>query len=382
MKLKFLGDRELWLVKRGHWCLPVYVTTCKDEKADTIYCMVVPCLMPTLSQHEALTKVFANYSVSDTKDKWIIPVACVAGLMEKAPGITPEFYCVWGENGEASDVTEMVDSVTVPLKDGEESKAVDDFIRYVFQGQPEWTMGQLCSMWNIFQIYGASWIYEKGKTLDMGFVKLDALPYRANWKQIFLARFPAIARWCRLDKTKRQAKFEMDEDISRFIRGSWMVEIDRKDWFVHWTIDARPTAAWNTYVNDNERKRYRQLSKYAYSAWWRSKINKLEARIYDIFSEFVLATAAPCAGVAARDNLGRRFLCPNVPVGRVLPKGEPGYRTSVVSCDPSTEAPSLGELAEVCGKVESLPTMRNVQPEDENVRNGGRVLDGTQIYGT
>lgn len=366
MKVVVTSDKTLWLVKRADWCLPVYVSECRTEDG-AVYWLVVPSLMPDLAQHTELHRVFGRYSVSVLSDRWIVPPNVVPLLCQQAPGITPEYHLVWPER----PAVRQEPPIEVPLKEEDEmaSRATDAFLKYIHQAQPEMNHDQLRAAWNMLTIYGADWIYKEGKTLDLGFALIDAVPYRANWKQIFLARFPNVARWFRMARDRRNAQMELNPDIASFIRGSWMVEMDPKHWFIQWSVEVRHTDAWRQYIAENERERYKHYSKYGYSAWWRAKINKLEKRIYDILCDFILGSAAPCAGIGPRDNHGRRFLVPHVPKGRIRPTRGRNIETPVVACDTTRDLASLGELGEIAFPDEVVSELPIVRPASLDVRN-------------
>lgn len=374
MNLKISGDKELWLYRQDEQCFPLYVTPCAsmDER---YYCLIRPALSPVFKQYEALSRHFAVHSIGLEKDHWVIEAAMVSKLLERAPGVTPEYYYLWDGLNKPLDYEEDTFEVDIKLVKSH-SKDAEAFLQFLHDETGIATMDDLRALWHVLQRWGQEWLYRKQKTLDLGFVRLDALPYRQNWKQIFLARLPGVARWFRKPPKERRALMEINPETANCIRGSWMIEIDSSEWFVYWTIEARQTSLWREYVAKNERKRYRNFSRFAYASWWRSQVNRMEHRIYDILSDFVLATARPCAGLPPCDVHGRTHLVPKIPEGRVLPQGEDYLETFVVSPDPTQDVDGRGELGEVRFPPEPLPPVPDVQPAAEDMRNSGRVHTG------
>lgn len=364
MKLTIIGDKELWVAGSDTWSLPIYVTPCADEETKTHFCFIVAALVPTPSQQEALHEHFRKHSIEQAKDRWVISASLISTLATHVDGVTPQFYLSWPAQDGFVEVgpSDEPEFFEVDVKESARpSKDADDFVKLLFQETGMANIDEFRGIWAQLQILGADWIYKHQRTLDLGFVKLDALPYRANWKQIFLARYPWIARWFRLSREERNARLEVHNSAG-WIRNSIMAELQPKEWFAHWTVEARPTKAWRKYIEGNERARRSRYSNYSYAVWWRSQINKLEGKIYDILGEFILGTASPCGGFSSGDIQGRRGLTPCVPKGRVLPEGESDSGSVVVSPDPTLEVEDIGEPGEVTFPTEplqhSLPVIR------------------------
>lgn len=370
MKLDLCGDKELWLIKRDGWCLPIHCAPCFDPETREVYVMVTPALLPTDPQQEALHKVFRQHSISLAEDSWIIPSGTISALAEHATGVTAEFYYEWFKPGEKEKKPEP-ETFEVTIK--QQKSSGDDFMKFLFHERPEINTAQFRSMWHMIHIYGAEWIYKHQRTLDLGFVRLDALPYRANWKQLFLSRFPGCQRIFKMRIDERIATLKMALHASSFIRGSWMIRMNPRKHCAHWTIEATQSKEWDDYVEKNESHRFNTKGKHAYLSWWRSAVNKLENKIYDILTEYVRATAAPCAGIGPSDELGRTALVPHVTMGRILPALEGHLQTAIVSPDPTDEMASYGQLGEVEFPNEPLPKVPVLRLPTEDVRDTGRV---------
>ena len=387
MKLRQCGDRELWLVRGKDWCLPVHVTPCVQEaepEAATepvYYCHIVPAMVPTPSQCNALHAHFKKHTLDRAENKWIIVAADISKLCEKAAGITPGYYRTWPSTEQSPQqqqaMEEVPDEFEVAIKDKPAiGKDADEFLKFLFQQTGLARLDEFRLIWYQLQVCGADWIYKRQRTLDLGFVKLDAVPFRANWKQIFLARFPWISRWFRLPKADRDARLET-ERTAAFIRGSWMAELDPKEWNAQWSVEARSTKAWRDYIQSNELARLSKVSRHNYAIWWRSQITRMEHKLYDILGEFILATSAPCGAFSVRDSHGRAFLTPKVAQGRVQAEGEHNHASVVVSPDPTLEVESAGELGEVSFSVDALPDPVSVirLPIEDMRDAGGNVAE-------
>jgi hypothetical protein len=375
------GDRELWLWRKGNCCFPMYVIPCKGEDG-VAYRMILPAIGPNLEQHEAIIEAFTAYSLSGRSDRYVIEASVAETLIERAPGITPLFYFRWemptGDIITRTDLEKEPEKFDVPIKKGMRVKGStesDEFLKFIVQQTKITDLDSLRTIWEMIQLYGAEWLYKSGRSIDLGFCKLDAVPFRANWKQIILSRFPGIGRFFRMGKDKRNAQLQAHEDLPAFLRGTWMIEIDGGENVIGWNIEARSSLAWREYVFENEKIRLKKHGGPAYASWWRSIVYRMENQLYDILGDFIQRTTAPCAGLHSIRGDGGESLVPKVRAGRVLPETEDDQQTLVVYPDPSVNVVDRGKLKEVKFPVAPLPKLLpSLQPEVEDVRDSGRML--------
>lgn len=186
-----VGDRELWYAEGGpcddkgrpEWMFPIFVDW-KDGANGIKYAALFPALCPP---YALLIKLKALFEVHDkiSRDKqWLIRAEMVQALLKKAPGITIERYYKWGDSKEQPiRYTEAVmpghpepkrfkcqhgDTVLVSSI-AEESGLQSSVVKIVLAA---------------LEKVAADILIEQHKPIDLGFVKLIAVPFRANWKEI------------------------------------------------------------------------------------------------------------------------------------------------------------------------------------------------------
>lgn len=385
VRFKQLGDKELWIIHGESWSIPVYATPMERE-AEQIKCVGVAAAIPlSPGQYSALADRLAaaatEYSTTNGA-VWVLDnLDSADGLAqygERARGVTPEYYMQWEAEPKpmpANAITGI--EVPKPAKPAELTSEMQAFIKRVWERTNLADVKLLSFLYDALCAEAQRWLLEDLKPLDLGFVRLAALPYRANWKQILLAKFPKIIRFFKMPKEKRDVSLALTDYVVE-IKNSDLWAIDKKENYFHWTIEAIPTRTWHKYAEQKERNRLTSLSRSQYARAWARLIQKLEPRINDAMEHFILQTAIPCGAVLPGTHYGPAIVSPCVPKGRVVPVSRDHVETRVATPDPDAAPmvnPLSGEPKPISLQAQLLPeSVPVIQFGVKDVRDAGRDM--------
>ena len=199
--LRPIGDVELWYADADDctWRLPVHVEWKQDPGSDDVYGLVLPGVCFYQAQLMAITAKLARYSLEDREDRWLIPRAHIESLLHKAPGIHAEFYYDWPDKDHPPIPSHHGVSIRMRRTDNPRAISFTEYVAHEF-GIPADVVGVVISA---IADCGPRWLVKYRRSIDLGFVKLAAFPFRSNWKQIVLFKGRSKGLFKALTASKR-----------------------------------------------------------------------------------------------------------------------------------------------------------------------------------
>ena len=317
MKLvKLDEDVELWVVSGDGWTLPVYLNHA------TLDGMSVAILR--LADHsradswDLLNSRLEQYCFNDKNGRWVVPMSAVHSVATKAPGITPSRYVSFNDKGEQTTKEETIEQKEDrPFK--KTTSDMEGFLQYIANKAPgEIDVSNLRVVWALICGSLHEWLIHERKPVNLGWISIFAVPYRANWKQILLRKFEGLSRVYKMTKAER------DELLSR--SGLWrelnntdLIELDEATETFGWSIEVVKSQAFEEKIKSREAKFVQKYGKTTYCHRWLSMVQSMEKTIYEILSNFVLKTTIPCAMPSASNGNRSMALVACIPRGRVRP---------------------------------------------------------------
>lgn len=365
------GDQQLWVVSGPGWTLPVSAIPVKMDGSDAEYLAVSDIIGLTPPQYDAVNDILASAASSKDEAFWFVPAAGMASIAVKAPGINAGFYVKW--NGESPAKPSMSFGIEDKPERPDPAASTKAFLDHVTWRARSMAREDVLFLWQIIVEEMPAWLTERRKPLSFGYFTLWAVPYRANWKQILLAKFPNIASTMRMPRKERDARLSLT-DVEASIHHTDLIEFHTDTRTVGWSIECAPTKHWGEFVKDAEYKRLRRLGPTDYAKWWDRAIWKLTDKIYDIFGSFVLKTILPCAEPVEGRAPRVYSLGACCPLGKVMPTSRDLCETSVVYYDASQPIVHYGEPKSLAQEALVLPKVQPLRFADENVRDDRRVL--------
>lgn len=185
------GDRELWYAEgpagedgQPQWRFPLYVDYKVEIETGAEYAAIFPAVCPHYKASLMLKALFEAHDRLGLENRWLVLRGVVPALLKKAPGITPERYYRWGgkEEKPMAYTENLMPGRHEPnhLKSGTQDRVL---IRQIAE-----ECGLQSSVVKIvidgLNKVAADFLVSQHRVMDLGFVKLIAVPFRANWKEI------------------------------------------------------------------------------------------------------------------------------------------------------------------------------------------------------
>ena len=295
------SDQELWVLGGGTWKFPVLCTAGLVEGiAGTVWrcCVARPLVAPLL---RAVPDMLEQLSCGSIRDVYFVQHERFLRAFEKCPGITPDYYLEFDGHRRGDPVpmrferTRSLANTAPPGSDG--------FIRAVWSKSKIEDLATFKIVWNAICREMPHWMMAKQNSLDLGWAKIQALPFRANWKQILLAKYPLVWRFLKIKK-----------DIETLFLGKFYTDFTRTDLLsvnrtepnpsIGWTLEISPTNEWNELSSAHESRISKLMSPEQYTA----RVSEIVADSWlpamESFRSFVESTNSPCGDIV-EDSLGR-----------------------------------------------------------------------------
>ena len=363
-RLTYRNDRdvELWVVSGPDWEIPL---KCRhSEYAGTDHFHALPAVPIGFTQAAALEGVMKSIEgdIETPSAGWLVPVESFKSRFRKAEGITPEFYFRWPGTAKSTPESETVE---VKAKARSAKPNCSDFIKQVAEASGIST-DVLTMAWLAITQQIPGWLLA-GNAIDLGFARLMAVPYRKNWKEILLARYPTLKKALMIKDRKRLLSMVFTA-ASRMVRMSELTEShERRGRTVFsWTIEVLHDSDWEKACDHVEGDAAARLGPLAYVKRWANRVSHMEESIYEILAEQVEKETAPtCRVLWRRGQRGMQFV-----------QASPTLigHAQVVECDDGgckSVDDFLGiedSAAYLEGKAASLLQVPDVQPKDEDLR--------------
>lgn len=297
-------DRELRVVQGEGWSIPVYVMYCVSGGERSMH--IMPAVPLGYAQHGRLQGVLELAGAQPLTHGWLLPEGAGEDITMAVRGVTPEFHFVWGgerpSRPEAGEPPKPKSAKARPPL-----SASDEFIDHVAS-----TCGigreTLAIAWAAVTQCAHGWLVS-GRSIDLGVFRIVAVPYRRNWKQLVLARYPGMAKLLLLTNPRRLIELVFSS-ASRIIRGSELTECRtrRGREVFGWNVEVLTSPIWDRMCEDAEVEASARLGPIGYLKRWANRVSAMEETIYALLREEVQEEGAPtCRVLWRRGDSGPRF---------------------------------------------------------------------------
>lgn len=318
--LKSIGDRELHICKgkipAGEWRIPVFIDYFQSNRKE--FAKVTPAVPLMADQQGFLYYTFSLHNVWKKHDVFLIERHFLEQFTEKAPGITPEYYFRWpGVQQAPMSGRKRLKIAQADIASDEFSEETEDFIEFVRKRRSIDANVIRLSI-DLIAREATYYLTQKKKPIDLGFVKIHAVPYRANWKEILLARFRDIAWVFNSNKETKENALRQTKFYEQLCTLELMA-IDRTRRHIYWTIEAVPTKKFEEEAAEIE------MTKQAggdtiYIKMYEKLVSAISPRLVEIFANYVQKASRPFPQISNGMGAGSQKLVPYSGPKRAVPQ--------------------------------------------------------------
>ena len=224
--------------------------------------------------------------------RWLVRPTFLAQFAKKCPGMVPQYYVQWDQPAAKA----APDQAPLEAQKPAETCPDEDFVRYLCASSGMTDIPGMRVTWHLVCYHAMRWLLEQGKPLNLDFIKLYALPYRANWKSILHARYPQSLKALSTEPEHRKAVLDAI-GLSESLYSADLIEVNPGDTF-GWTIEAVPSAKLEQAIADTEAKCLQTANSPAnYLYRWSRAITNQYDNIISIYESFVKKSAKPLGSV-------------------------------------------------------------------------------------
>lgn len=317
LTLHTVEDIELWCAHGEGWALPMFVQWLHDRGTDKHYAQITPAVSLYASQLKTMEALMQHHDLAGTNLKWIIPRRIAESILRKCSGVTPAFYYKWPDVNcppmpPQWGITKLRQKLNDPPQNVEST-----FVGYVAKSR-NLPAAIVQMVLNAVSESAPTWLLEKQQPIELGFCRLVALPFRANWKEI-------VAFKCR--KWSLLSIFRKDDDMWVDLRDAGLpgiltsphnialkrgLGVRQGSYRIDYTIECIPTAKFKAAINLVEARRM-SCGTTTYVASFEKTVEKLYVYIVQALANYVSKASSPFAGIRTS---GRTGLLSFLPLGR------------------------------------------------------------------
>ncbi len=247
---------ELWVIEGTipvAWTVPVYAHFRDDLNAVVMYaCALLP------SQKQWVDDHMREYAVEENA-LWIITRVALERMGHQVELCNPELLFTWERDRNR------------PIEVGEPPPTTSDreeFLNGLYMSGLFADRKQLDLIYYQFCLHSLGWMINREKPLDLYFAKLHNCPYRVNWKESLLARFPRLGRLL-CHRNKQGAEIVANEaGMLDELRCPDLLAMRRTSPLVRRTIEVELTGLWHKTVARTEQRRWSQLGPLKYAEYF------------------------------------------------------------------------------------------------------------------
>jgi hypothetical protein len=353
------GDVELWVVSGSGWKIPVHALPAEVSSAP--FWHIRPALSLSMRQNDCLHDRLKAAGAVGLKHGWAISREELGLIAAKAGGVTPEYYLEWDGSKSAPGQRGSEEFTHSP----KQQVAAADFLSEV-SIRTGIELDALLIVWSAIVQVMPGWLLSC-KSIDFGFLRLHALPYRQNWYQLLISRAPGLKQIYHLGSRRRILERTFGS-VARLLRGCELTSARRTNQQVllNWTVEVVPTTQWEKIVTDSERVTASRLGPLGYPRGWGSKVSQLEEVIHEVAAYKTKKEYEPTARLLwRRGQRGVRFA-----VGSPTILGVP----TRMDCDEGglesldDLAPDAHKLRYLEAKAKELLAVPDLRQEKKDVR--------------
>lgn len=360
-----VSDKTLWLLQSRSMVLPVYVMKVSiDGNGDEFFWFI----WPAMEFREFAYRWFieAMKAICDVQvgKYWRCPDPTkISDMLEKAEGVTPEFYYRDNQSEDDKAPTRVtISGETVEITPGIQEEFIDALVeRTALTSKP--TMKVILNALNQVIL---EWLIVKRKPVNIGFATIVPLPYRENWKAALLRFFPKAANIFSRKEGEIESYAEEVGLMSAFLSKE-LLSIDKERNTCEWKLEIHPNKLFTETSKQAENTKIGQLSGAKYSDSIAYEIAKSRKVILTLFRYYVERSMRPFASFSKVANRDGKVLLPCTWGGQSNQKRlESAHSDLVLTGTVDWKKPSIKSL--VAETVRDMPDVSDARQQSAELR--------------
>lgn len=251
------------MVSRAKWAIPVLVD---EYEADgkPVACRILPALTLTDEQHRTLGETLNGLQHLRTSEGWLLTWNTLRTVAKRAQGITVARYLRWKDVPAHDPSTGDVSADPTP--------GPSDFITYIHQRFHPAPLEMMQVVWMAVCQALPSYLMSGG-VVDLGSVRLGAVPLRRSWVKLLLGRAQWIRHLYRAPDWQDRWRYEAERVVRALTAGDMMATFMRlaggRLRVLHrWTCCVVHDQSWDECVQDVEVDQMKRLGAVDYVKRW------------------------------------------------------------------------------------------------------------------
>jgi hypothetical protein len=381
IELHHLGDRELWFAKSADntWSLPMYVDWKHERVTDTYFAMVVPAISLYHSQVLVMGALMAPHNRIEELNRWLIPRRIAETILHKAPGITPASYYKWPDAA-CPPMPPQWQMSRFRLREDEPRRVVaaESFVKFLSLRQ-KIPVDLIKTVLTAVEQEAPVWMVQERKSLELGFCRLIAAPFRSNWKEIVAMK----ARGFKLPSIFSQTNETLWKVLEYIGLPGLLCSPDniglkysRTGHRLSYIIEAIPTDQFEKVCNAVEEERMSCGTSH-YVAFFEETVEKLYKYLAQALGSYVKKAAMPFARIHTGGSVGIMGFRP-IGSGKVKIKGQSVADLPVHIVPPDTHFTVLGNSSDphlIQAQTETMQAVPALPSTIKDVRRSAQSGD-------
>lgn len=363
-------DVQLWVVSEPGWKFPVHCTPSMVKETGVSYWMVKPGMNYAPDAKFRLARILSSFTRTSSKSFYVLSNDDLRKIATKADGITPEFYysCPSGEEIEIpTTVSDGIETDEAIL-----SKDMNKLAVFLHQKSPVVRPGVIRTVLSLIRIYGSEWMIEREQPLDLGCVKVTALPYRRHWKEILAARFGMAWLLSNVRHHGSVAELVQQAGIEPSFFSHDLIGMSDNRRTVRWTLEAQ---AGKNFINETKAIEEQFLSSDSESGYTRRWAARIRSRLGDIYATlgtWLEETADfRCVLRESLDRSGQIFDAKAISKRDLERLAEVDAIARLGTGDSRGKNARLQVVRKIPDEINPVPALPAVESANDDVRDGG-----------
>lgn len=343
---------ELYELIGWGWRFPIIVELLTGGDVCGVTIPNIPILK---SQREAVVKLLQTHKTGREGDHWYYTKVGLAKIAQPSAANDPEDVVAW-----KVDETERLMKADFVVAYCESRYSMPGLRRPL----------DFALTWDSIRKHMLNWLLSE-KELDLGFAILNAFPARANWKNCVIGRHVA-----RDHNVPIGTSVANKNEIKRMLHQNFVSSWDPDTMLSNWSLDITPTRIFHAVIHEQEKERLHKARgnyyKYAWQILRLLKNHTYKGRMYEVILAYSKEAQRPIA---------------KLPHGFVPGSESEGKKPEIVA-QPLTswlQTPVVigksmedGSAYAVVPKDEGMPSVPDIRPEDEDVREPNDDMDSSR----